>query len=426
MSKNLFKKGLALGTVLALGVTGFTGISAANAATGDVTIAPATGTKYGALSTGAFSLKTNVSTLVSPTNLAYAISNPDKTSLYIKVGALDGAVAAATADRSITLTGYTSLGTAVTDFDLATGGTQSTFTIVTDGATDGFATAEAQKFGEITVDFATLGITKLVISGIGAAGTSNILSVQPVEETLAAGSAVLASTAAAPVGPTNALDFGDGDASVSVQSWVESEASADYSTVDTAYASEAQKVSFTDPKSITMIPRIENFVKADGTAMLNTVAASAIAGSIEFPSTLNLDQLATSSLVLKNNANTPTTTYAAPLGYSSMDAAGRLYFTTNAAHVLDTAQSLTVKYNDAAATVYTAVSYTPTAGTSDATAAGIRATTTDSANTIQTDATDTSVEVRPGTKSVTFKSQVRTAAPADLAVSSIKFDPGSG
>ncbi|AOY56538.1 hypothetical protein [Candidatus Rhodoluna planktonica] len=424
MSKNLIKKGLAFGTVLALGVTGLTSV-AANAAAGDVTLAPTAGTKYGSLTTDSFSVKTTVSGLVNPSTLAYEISNPDKTNLYFKVA--DGSL---TNGQSVTLEGFNSLGARVDMDSLDTSSTDDDVAVVVvedHGTTSGFGTAAGdtdEVRGEFEVDFAKFGITKLVIRSISSASRAAELVVQPIDDKTTnndSGRISGAITSGTNTwGPSDAFELGDGGASITIRSWVETEATADYSTVDAAYASDAQQITFVDPKAVTIIPRVENFVKADNTALLNE-AGAVIAGSLELPSNINLDQVDVSKIVLKNGSTALTETYAAPAGFSSLDAAGRLYFTATETSTLDTAISLNVAYNDAAATTFTGVSYTPVAGTSDATVVKIKATVTDSANAIQTAHTDGSIELRPATKSFTFKSQVtETTIANDKAVSSVR------
>jgi hypothetical protein len=73
------------------------------------------------------------------------------------------------------------------------------------------------------------------------------------------------------------LAYGAGDVSVSVTSWVESEAVADYETVDAAYASTTETVTFYDPKGVVVVPRIERSVQTANDELLDLRIAGTIA-----------------------------------------------------------------------------------------------------------------------------------------------------
>jgi len=81
----------------------------------------------------------------------------------------------------------------------------------------------------------------------------------------------------------NALEYGAGDKSVTVTSWVESEASADYETVDATYASLPQTVTWYDPKGVVVIPRVERF-----NSFLND-KTNTLYATIEFNKPINLE-----------------------------------------------------------------------------------------------------------------------------------------
>ena len=83
MSKNLTRKGLALGTAFAFVATGLTGIAPATAAAGDVvSIAPSVGTGWGVYNTDWFSttisLDTDVVTQSAYEKLAIKVESKDE------------------------------------------------------------------------------------------------------------------------------------------------------------------------------------------------------------------------------------------------------------------------------------------------------------------------------------------------------------
>jgi hypothetical protein len=82
MSKNKTRKGPAFGAGFALVATGLAAMPA-QAAAGDVDIAPAKGSGLSAFTTDNFTLETDVSALVSATTLSYRIDNPDQHELFI-------------------------------------------------------------------------------------------------------------------------------------------------------------------------------------------------------------------------------------------------------------------------------------------------------------------------------------------------------
>jgi protocatechuate 3,4-dioxygenase beta subunit len=83
---------------------------------------------------------------------------------------------------------------------------------------------------------------------------------------------------------TVALAYGTGDKSVTVTSWVESEAAADYETVDAAYASLPQTITWYDPKGVVVVPRVE---RIDGN--LNDDTGGNMVATIEFNKPINLE-----------------------------------------------------------------------------------------------------------------------------------------
>ncbi len=110
MSKNLTRKGLALGAVVALGTTLFAGAPAfaAGTASTDFTLAPAAGTTYNSIAGSTFDLASTITTgavqlkygaTTGPlANLSFLVTNAGGASLDV---AFDGAAAAATNDHKV-------------------------------------------------------------------------------------------------------------------------------------------------------------------------------------------------------------------------------------------------------------------------------------------------------------------------------------
>ena len=83
MSKNLTRKGLALGAIVALGTSVFAG-TPAQALTGNVTLVPAAGTSYNVLLTDAFVLKTDLAVAAGDASkLRYKITNSGASALTL-------------------------------------------------------------------------------------------------------------------------------------------------------------------------------------------------------------------------------------------------------------------------------------------------------------------------------------------------------
>lgn len=416
MSKNLTRKGLALATALSFGLTGLSALPA-SAAAGDVTIAPNTGTGYTVFATDSFTLKTSIGGGVAATNLAYRISNPDQEILKINVGDL-------VADGDIVAIGYSSTGAEVAVTDISV-----------DVSVDASSSAE--------FDFETLGITDLVLSSIDtAAATGNTLNVQVLEAT-----------------SNDVLEYGDGGASVKVQAWVETQASADYSTVDAAFASAQETVSFIDPSTVSVVAKVERVVgtglefgSGDNTLALATSMNSSgddfLTGSLQFSTAVNLDQVdlakwkyavdssldsddvATAAIDLRASGEAWGTNHnfelLTPAGYTATNKAafGKLLFRGEVTgdniavgetykvsfrHLSDTAP-----FND-----FNSAAFEIVDNTAGATANNITGLVTSSVDAAQTSVTDTGIDARAGVSALTYKTQVRTSADASLAAANV-------
>jgi hypothetical protein len=421
MSKNLYKKGLALGTVLALGVTGLTGV-AATAASGDVTIAPLTGTKYGAFSTDTFKVKTTVVNTVSPSTLAYKIDSADHKELLIKVVTNESTPNPA---NDVKLIGINSLG--------ATVAINSGNAIAIDGTDDDGTFAV--KFNATSSEFTSLIVIPLWDSA-NATATSTI-EVTPLEAVATSSSVatdlltaatVYLDTVAANV--PDRLDYADGDVSVGLTAWVET--GSDYTTVDSAFASSTQTINWYDPKSTSIIPRVERFVNSNG-AELND-AGNDLAGSIEFTKPVNLDQVDLAKWNYKVAQSDGTAIVAETalvagdatkaVGYDKHDDFGRILAIFPKADNLSVTLDATKDYVVSIASTGTGSTYFSSVAyglpKNDAAADQIQATVTDGDNALQTDSDDTSISLRAGTKSFTYKAQIKTADATAAETASIQ------
>jgi hypothetical protein len=220
MYKNLTRKSLAFGAGLALVASGLAAAPAV-AATGDVTLVPTTGTGTTAFATDTFSLTNTAKTaggLVVNT-LAFRVDNPDQNQLRFVL---------AQGSNTAKIFGYKKSGEKVT-------------VITSDNATR-----------NITVDFKELEITSVVIHSLGGAVPSETLTVALDERDI---------VESAQAGTADPFEYGDllTSTSISVQSWVEVQVTADYSTVDPEYASEIVNITFVDPSSVSVISKIERF-----------------------------------------------------------------------------------------------------------------------------------------------------------------------
>ena len=428
MSKNLTRKGLALASAFALGASALVAVPAANAAAGDVTISPTSGLNLGAFSTDEFSMTTEVSTLVSPTKLSYKIDNPDKHTLYIDLSgevAIDAA-GAATEEGFATLVGYNALGQEVA----INSGTA--ITVFHEGTGPDFNDSEADEYrGELVVDFGDLNITSLVIHTISAAAATNTIEVQPVE---GSGSITNFARIASNADP-DALELGDGSVNVSVTAWVEAEATADFSTVDTAYASTKETVKFYDPKGVSAIPSFKRFLDANDTLYLNDTTAGVGAALRFSQADINLDQVD----ITKWNYKVDTTAGAATVvetafvagdrvlkkGFSSYDAGGELTLNVETAAdgqismVTTASYILSVENGQTGGVYFGSVAYNPPSNASDADQ--VEATVTSTTDAIQTNAADTSVQLRSGSKSFTYTAQAKTADAVKKETASIQM-----
>ena len=268
MTKNTTRKGLAFGAGLALGLTSLVAMPA-QAAAGDISLSPDTGTNYAVFASDAFSIDADTSALVPAAvsaSLAYRIENPDQHPLLIK---LNATTATSTSDN-IDVNTYSSLGASVL---------VDSYAVLSDTG--------AASTGFFVVDFAAADETTLVISDIEGSGVTENLQVTVLADGIGSDGAISDSTADG----LDRLGYGNGDASITVQAYAETgTTAAELKTVEAAYASDVETINWYDPKSVTAIPRIERF-ESTGNVLLNDVSTGTLAATIQFGKTLNLNQI---------------------------------------------------------------------------------------------------------------------------------------
>ena len=420
MSRNYRSRALALASGVALVASGFVAAPAV-AAAGDVTLAPSTGLNYGSFANESFSLENNVTSLLNSTTTAYKITTEEEiVEITLKQGS--------TNTTGVTILGFDSLGNAVDldgidDTTNATNAKDAGSNFIDDDTNatdddgdsdDGLGQVNVAS-GKFEIDLAGNGLASFIISLSSfhntnldeGAGQTETLIVQPLK--------------------TAGTEYAYGDGSpepITVQSWIESEATADYTTVDSNYASPVRTLTWVDPEGVSVIPTIERFVSG-GTAYLNddNDSNAILAHSLRFITTgLNLDQvdllhwdydvvqsdgtdLSAAADVGNNYANSDD---ALRDGLLSADAAGKIFINVALDNPLDhdDTYKVIVNHDEAAAVDFGSVGFTlPTSGVDYHIEATID-TSDDLA--VQTVHTDLDVEVLSGTNARTFTAQIKS------------------
>jgi len=395
MSTNRPKRLIAGGAIAALAAGSFIGLTAvpANAA-GLLSMAPTSGTGLGSLTIDEFSLSTSLTALTTGDNadqLTYKLTDPDQGRWLVTFEADESAA----------------------DIEFY-GANLGAYADIDDSATVDDSDADGSAAVDVLLDFTAAESTSIIITGFMAdEAVPHVITVKPVTAADAPGDGVLDGDATGSV----ALGKDDGGASITVQSWLEegSIASAtDLKSVDNN-ASTAQTLNFYDPAAITVIPRIEKYVKSGGTLVLDDTSVSDLPLSIQFNKTdLNLNQLTATDFnykVVGGAGETDTALPAAELiaGDTEIDDSPRYYTVIAAGETLaaGTEYVASVRFDDGIdeGNWAAAVGFTPSS-TVSTTSVGITAVITDSANSAQTSETDMSPELRAGTKAFTFEAQV--------------------
>ena len=400
MSKNLTRKGLALGTVAAFAISGLTAVALpASAATAGISIAPTTGTGYAAYNTDYLNVDVTIDTDVVTS------SSYDKTAIVLT--AADSGIVSVKLDDGLAA-GTWSAGTDACTYSLPTKLTTSlgatttvTFTkAIADAGTDLASAADCtgSTYGGsaavFSVNFTQGGVkyTTAVIDLTGVAGTSDIKV------------SVNANDGATATDHKNRT--------VGIQAFLDTDEDEVLEATD-KFPSDAASITFYDAANVSVTPRIERFVDNAGNLFLNE-AAGDLGGSLQFSPALNLDQIDLTNITIdSSDAAIDTFVPAVLSGHLTHSSAGRIYGEFNdgggvsAAVAVDTAVNIVVKVAnaDAAGTGTkdtTSPSFTiPKQATAGITAdAGFTVDLTD--DSIKTNAAATSATLRAGTKTFTY------------------------
>jgi len=281
MSKNLTRKGLALVSGAALVLTSLVGFAApASANPGGVTLSPTTGATYTVFNTDEIALTATVSPLVpsatADAGLSWLIENPDQDALLLRFN-----FATATTEVSAKLDGRKADGSVIGIAADGTAGDANTAVVLNSDS--------ANTSGDIVIDFAGLDIVSLVVYGFTAqAASARTLSIKVLEDADPAGTLTTANATA-----RAGLGYGEGNASIAVQSWVEVSAAQ---LVDPSTASAKETVTFVDPASVSVISEIVRS-RATGTnpglvTHLNAHGDAYLTANVRFSRTdINLNQI---------------------------------------------------------------------------------------------------------------------------------------
>jgi len=418
MSRNYRSRALALASGVALVASGFVAAPAV-AAAGDVTLAPSTGLNYGSFANESFSLENNVTSLLTSTTTAYKITTEEEiVRVTLKQGSTD--------TSGVTIYGFNALGNIV-DLDSIddTAATDDTSKRTASNAlgNDDAAGSYIDNLGQPKV---ASGVFDINLNGLGLAGF--VIQQSSFGTTVDSGTGQTETLILQPLKTAGtAYAYGDGSPEpITVQSWVEAEASADYTTVDSNYASPVRTLTWVDPEGVSVIPTIERFVSG-GTAYLNddNDSNAILAHSLRFITTgLNLDQVNLThwnydvvqsdgtdlSAAADDGNNYANSDDALRDGLLSADAAGKIFINVALDNPLDHDDTYKVIVNhvaDSNAEVdFGSVGFTlPTSGVDYHIEATID-TSDDLA--VQTVHTDLDVEVLSGTNARTFTAQIKS------------------
>ena len=242
MQNNLRNRSVALASTFALALTGIVATDPAASAASAVTLAPTSGTNTGAFTTDQFDMNITLPITLDAPTLAIQIDNPDKESIAIDLST------DTTNDVSFFIRAFTATGV-----EVSLAADRVSFT------GDGAESVDTSRKAFV------------------ATGVSARTEIQ-----------------------FDDAEYGDGDyGDITVQTWVEVEPTADYTTID-ANASEAATISWYDPKGVAVIPSIERFVEDTGSGSTqlnyNSITTDSdrrgIAGKVRFVQPgLNLEQV---------------------------------------------------------------------------------------------------------------------------------------
>jgi len=241
MSNNLIRKGLAIGTALAISLTGLAAAPASADTAGLVTLSPSAGTTFNSLKKSGITLKSTVDSDLTQGTLSFLVSNPSKAALVI--GSVTGGTGTAESiDVSDVVNGVIS---ATPDAQAGDSGsataTRSTSLFVVSYSTD--ASVDSTEFLKITSTKATL------------------------------------------------------DVQFSVTAWLDKDSDGIIDPVETTWASKAETVNLYDPANVTAKATIDNTAFQIGTASVSV--------DVALDKDINVSQIANSTYAValyKNGA----------------------------------------------------------------------------------------------------------------------------
>jgi hypothetical protein len=276
----MIRKGLAFGAGLSLVATGLAAMPA-QAAAGDLTLRPTTGTGFTVFNTDTLSVTVSQNPFLSAdeTDLGYYISNPDQHTLLLDFNITENT------NETINITGIRADGSTVAE---------ATTLNITDAAGD---------TGDFVVDFANTAnnFVAIAITGISDLATASqaysleVSVLADEDETADLSGAKSAATAA---GLTR-LGFDDGGAKITLQAWLETSAAT---LVDAAFATASETLEFIDPASVSVISRVERVADAVGSTQVDYAVKAHLSGN---------QTIGTSSLDAGDNTGLASGTYSA-------------------------------------------------------------------------------------------------------------------
>jgi hypothetical protein len=428
----------------------------ASAAVGDLTIKPTTGVAYSVFNDDVFALTAvpNATTIVSDATLSYKINNPDQAPLVIDFP--DNLLTLNGADTA-TFTGIKSTGETVPIFS---GGLAVAAAFPT--TVSASRSTASDQAGRILVEFDDADIVSVVISGLNFTGDTTP-TITPV---LADGDDTDDSTnlTKAELEALTAMGLGDGNVSINVQAWLDT--NADTSDIDPGTASDVETITWYDPANVSIISEVKRMTasgKTFGTAIgTSTTAVSrqdflmgvagagknALTGSMKFNVPMNFSQIQLADIKMSttNGAAVATSTVirAIPAGTNSggllaagdlevltasngksSDVNGEILFRawTNALFVAGNKLQVSFQHNDTdgndVAPVYNSAAFTVTTQTAATTAVDGRVSVAPAAGT---SFTTTSATLRSGVTAVTYTAQAQTTSnAASVSVANIPF-----
>ena len=344
------KKSFAVATAAAMGLAGFVA-APAMALDEAISLSPNDGLNYSVFLADTFDLDVDVDALtVNSTlndNARLAVTNLDGqdsftyTSEYFTdivfdtggAGTNDG-----TCDVRLTYTivnaatGATSSNTVVaysqTEATEAADSSSTTAKCITE-----LATSQSITLADLAVEIPVAATTGAIVFDLSGGYQLNGTGEMVVDEDRTAADPYPSTQTVSFAPATSDDDYGDGDLTMDVQVWIETSA---LTLVDAA-ASSVQGLTFWDPENVSVISRIERFRTDGNSLLLNDADDTALAASIRFSKTVNLEQTTLSQWGYGLDSSTAASDFAVADGnnltadyqdgFTDHDAFGRLMVT---------------------------------------------------------------------------------------------------